>query len=169
MINEEKGFTLIEALVYLGLFALIMSGFLVAVSNIFQTTDRTQTKAMLQEEGDFLLAKINYALTGASNVTLPTTVTPGNSLSLTKAGTTLTFTYDTSNPNNKKLNLNSSTLNNLNVSVETGGSIFSHTCSSTPCSSAPLESVTASFTLQTKTPNGFTYTEGFQTTKYLRK
>jgi type II secretory pathway pseudopilin PulG len=160
----QRGFTIIETLVYLGLFALIMTGFLVAVNNIFQTADRTQTKAMVQEEGDFLLAKINWALTGASNITQPVSGTPGNSLSLTKAGSSLSFSLSGSN-----LTLQSLPLNNSNITVTTTSSIFSHTCSSSPCSSAPLESVTASFTLQAKTPNGFTYTEPFQTTKYLRK
>lgn len=164
---NEDGFTLIETLVYLGLFAIIMTGVISVAFATFEGNGRLQTKNLIQEEGDFLLAKINYALTGATSVSQPVSGSPDNTLIFIKAGSTLTFNLSTGN-----LQLGGINLNNSNVSIVAtppSTSIFSHTCSSSPCGSAPLEFVTAGFTLQAKTPNGQTYSQDFQTTKYLRK
>ena len=57
-----KGFTLIETIVYLALFSILMGGAIVAAFNIFESAGRQQTHTMLQEEGNFLIAKINEAV-----------------------------------------------------------------------------------------------------------
>ena len=157
--KRKKGFTLIETLVYLGLFSFIMVALLASAFNLFRNMDRTETKAMLQEEGDFLLSKIDWALTGASNVTSPAVGSPSNTLTLTKEGSSLTFSL-----NGTDLQLEGVILNNSNVKVTTASFTFSHTGSA----SNP-ESITALFTLNTNTSSGQSISEDFQTTKYLRK
>ena len=57
--KSGAGFTLIEVLVYLALFGLIMSGAVVSAYQMFEASGRNQTRAMIQEEGDFIVAKID--------------------------------------------------------------------------------------------------------------
>ena len=156
--KNSKGFTLIETLVYLGLFSIIMVGVIAASFAIFESNGRSQTKSLLQEEGNFLLAKINYALSSAKSVSVSAT-----NLDITKSD----LSHSIFSLPGTILQLGGVNLNNSNVSVgltPPSTAIFTHSGVGTP-----VESVTTSFTLTTKTPNGQTYKQNFQTTKYLRK
>ena len=66
-----EGFTLIETVIYIALFAFIMTGALVSIYGILGSSARNQTKAMVQEEGSFLLGKIDWALSGVETINLP--------------------------------------------------------------------------------------------------
>ena len=75
--SRADGFTLIEVLVYLALFAVIIGGGMVAVYQIIESTNKTNDKVVIQEDANFLLRKLDWALTGAkpsdiSNVTATT-------------------------------------------------------------------------------------------------
>src|SRR3989344_9023228 len=84
--TNGAGFTLIETLVYLGLFSILIGGALVAAFGIFESNGRNQTKAMVQEEGQFLAAKIDWVLSGVRSVDAPPASSPGSLLSVTKYG-----------------------------------------------------------------------------------
>ncbi len=154
----SKGFTLIEVLVYLALLSLILVGLLAFAFSIFQGSDRTQTKIMVQEEGDFLLGKINWALTGATGIAVA--INPLK-LTIARGGNPTTVVFDS------KLQIKRNSepfvvMNNSNVTVS--GLAFTDNGNGTP-----VESVTISFTLNTFTPNGQPYSQSFTITKYLRK
>ena len=59
--HRRAGFTLIETVVYLGLFAILFSGGIAADYNVLETSGKNQSKAMIQEEGDFLIAKMKIS------------------------------------------------------------------------------------------------------------
>ncbi len=59
------GFTLIEALLYIGLFSVIITSGLVGAFQIIQSTDRTSSKNILEQDASFILRKTDWALTGA--------------------------------------------------------------------------------------------------------
>ena len=88
--KNRPGFTLIEILIYLGLFTLIIGGSLISLMNIIQNTERTQ--ALTQEEANFILSKINWAMDGATNFTVAT-----STLTISNLGTSLVFSYDGAN------------------------------------------------------------------------
>ena len=87
-----EGFSLIEVLVYICLFTLIIGGSLISIASVIQNTEKTQTRVLVQEEADFVLAKIGWALTGASTITVGTSPP---SLTVTNSGTTFLFQYAT--------------------------------------------------------------------------
>ncbi len=58
----KRGFTLIETLIYIALFALLIGGGISSAFSLIASSDRIGTQAMLEEEGNFLLAKIGWAL-----------------------------------------------------------------------------------------------------------
>lgn len=162
---RTRGFTLIEVLVYLGIFSILIGGTVTAVYHMLEGSARTQTAVMLQEEGNFLIAKINWALSGVEsvNVSNPTTLsvvkytsTGTTNITITESGTDLVLQQD-ADP--------AVPLNNTNVEVS--GTLFVHTAPSG--SGINPESVSAHVTLSTKTPNGMVLTKEFETTAYLRK
>jgi prepilin-type N-terminal cleavage/methylation domain-containing protein len=67
---KNQGFTLMETMVYIALFALLMSGAVVGAYNLLEGSNRNVAATGIQEEGVFLNRKINWALTGASNATV---------------------------------------------------------------------------------------------------
>ncbi len=69
-----------ETIIYIALFGVIMSGALIGTYNILESGERNTTAAKIEEEGTFLIRKINWALTGATNV------------SVTNGGTTINIT-----------------------------------------------------------------------------
>lgn len=85
---SQKGFTLIETLLYIVLFSFIITGILLAVYNILEGSERTRQNAILEEEANFLLRKLTWGLTGvrSPNVIAPPVSSTGPALTLTKDG-----------------------------------------------------------------------------------
>ncbi len=63
-INHQSGFTIIEALIYIGLFAFIMSGAILSAYQIFEGSAQVQTMAERETELNFVIRKIDWALNG---------------------------------------------------------------------------------------------------------
>ena len=59
--SRTRGFTLIEVLIYLALYALMFSGALSAVYGVIGSSARDVTASTIEEEGDFVLAKFDVA------------------------------------------------------------------------------------------------------------
>lgn len=68
--KSDKGFTLMETMIYIALFGIIMSGALVGTYNLLEGGKRNIDTAKIEEEGTFLNRKLNWALTGATNATV---------------------------------------------------------------------------------------------------
>ena len=170
--QSQRGFTLIETLVYLALFALIMGGAVVAAYNMFESSGRSHTRAMIQEEGDFITAKIDWSLSGIQSISTPPT--PGAGVSCAISPTLSVSKWDTSVGTiivdlvggNMRLSRGGNPaqgLNNTNITVSNLSFSHCYTGVNDP------ESVSASFTLSARTPNGMMMTQDFFTSQHLRK
>ncbi|MEK7087596.1 MAG: type II secretion system protein [Patescibacteria group bacterium] len=84
----QKAFTIIEVLIYIALFSLLMAGVIVSVYSVIQATDRSNIKVLISDEANFVLRKINWALTGIdlSNPTPIIIPAEGDELSVDKYG-----------------------------------------------------------------------------------
>lgn len=155
--NCNKGVTLIELVLYIALFSIIIGGAMVTVFQIVGSSNKLQSKVVLQEESNFLLRKINWALNGATSFPVTCGSTPISSLTITNSHTS------PANPkfdlNNGYLRLNENNLNSENVKV----SNLSFVCTSAV--GLKPASLKASFTL-TEGESG--EVSNFETTKYLR-
>lgn len=67
----NKGFTLLETIIYLALFSVLMSGALTAVYSLLQSGTQNLAAISIQEEGMFINRKLSWALGGATAVTTP--------------------------------------------------------------------------------------------------
>ena len=65
---EESGFTLIEVLLYSLFFALIITLFLACGFMVIEASSDLNKKITVEQEGNFLLGKINWALNSARQV-----------------------------------------------------------------------------------------------------
>lgn len=170
----ERGFTIIEAAVYLGLFGLLMGGAIVAAYNSAQGISRGSRHAMLQEEGNFVMAKINWALAGAQSVSSPSTGSSGSLLSVNK-----TVGLDASgNPIVVPVSVGL-TAGALYIDTGTGPQIltnpevrvtrlsFVHLVASG--NGLDPERVEASTTLTARTDSGLLVSEDFSAVTYLRR
>ncbi len=169
----KKGFTLIEAVVYLALFGILMGGAIVAAYNAFEGMSRGQAHAMLEEEGNFLMGKINWALAGAQSVNAPTSGTVGSLLSVNKVtgisqngtpltqagliGLTGTSAFIDEGADHRGLN---------NADVQVSRLSFLYIVSSG--NGVDPSRVEASTTLTARLPNGMLVSEDFTTINYLR-
>ena len=151
-----RGFTLI----YLALFGIIIGGVSAGVYAIIEGAGRTQTKIFLQEEGDFLTAKINWALSGASDISVASNplglkvdkfVYANNPLVFNLTGNDLTLSEGAGAPQI------------LNPSAVKVGNLILQDIPGQP------EGVLVSFTLSAPAQNGSVITQDFEVTKYLRK
>lgn len=59
---KNRGFTLLEVLIYLALYCVLIGGAVLAAYNLFEAGGRNETVAMVDEEGQYLTAKIHWAL-----------------------------------------------------------------------------------------------------------
>ena len=70
MINiiKNRGFTLIETMIYIALFALLMSGAIIGAYNLYEGSNKNVAATGIQEEGVFLNRKINWAISLAKTI-----------------------------------------------------------------------------------------------------
>jgi type II secretory pathway pseudopilin PulG len=167
--KKKRGFTLIETVTYLALFAILMGGGVVTAYAMFESAGRNQAKSILQDEGDFLIGKIEWALSGVQTISSPPLdfAAPtqssilqvarfdGSSLTLSVAGDAL------------QIQNSSSTYPLNNSGVQVSNLIFTHRAANG--NGIDPESITASFTLSTRAENGMPLEQDFSTVKYLRR
>ena len=160
----RKGFTLVETLVYLALYAILVGGALAAAYSIFESQARNETAAIIEEEGVFLIGKIDWALSGADSVQSPSI--SGSTLSLTRSdGSTVRIRSVGSNIRIQENGAPEEVLNNTNASVTS--LVFIHSFSTSD--GLDPESMSASFMVQATTSDGHVLSQSFSALKYLRK
>ena len=156
--QKSRGFTLIEVIIYLALFSIIIGGGMVATYHILQSTDAGTNHVILEEEANFLLRKIDWALTGSTLVAVPTSSTLQSTKNIDGVSTLLTFNFSSPNLTLKRASGSANTLNSSSISVS--ALTFQKTVIG--------NGVKTSFTLTT-VQNGRNVTDNFSTTKYLRQ
>jgi len=155
--EKIAGFTLIEVVIYLALFSIIIGGAMAGVYQLVQSSDANAQKIIVEQEGNFLLRKIDWALSNVASVSAPAEGANGQTLKINKenyaqnpiqfnlAGSTLELAKGDGAP--VALNSSYTVLSDL---------LFEHL----PPSGAKPAAIKTSFKL-----NG----QSFSTTKYLRK
>lgn len=152
--KAQNGFTLIEVVIYLALFAILFSGAVVAAYSVLETSGKNHTRAMMQEEGEFMLAKINWAVSNAKTITTSPdgqTLT-ADDLKFSKLAGRSELTLSISGGAPEPLN---------NDATEIEGLFFTHLYNP--------EGASVVFALSGNNPGGTTMVATFSTSAYLRK
>ena len=88
--GTTKGFTLIETLLYLALYAIIVGGAVATAYAIAAGENMTKVQINLLQEGNFILMKMEWALSGAQSATVQSNP-PGFSVMTADASSQLLF------------------------------------------------------------------------------
>jgi type II secretory pathway pseudopilin PulG len=153
--TKQTGFTLIETLLYFGLFAVIAGGGLAAAGGIIATAAHSVDRVAVAEEANFLEAKVSWLLSGGGVVSPATGASstlevqkPGLGLvRLETRGTDAIMTRLNGEPN---------ALNGSGVRVESLQFLRNEP-----------ETITAQFTLSSSTA-GRIVRQDFELTRYLQ-
>lgn len=155
-LQNNAGFTLIETVVYIGLFAILLAGVFVSAFNIIESGGKNQTRLVMKEEGYFILNKINWAISKAGDANII------NSADLQTGD--FEFKFD----NDKKIITLSENgneviqLNNDAVMVTKADFSFIYV-------EDQGKGIKYSLNLESKTPNGMAITSYFESITYLHK
>jgi len=101
--KRAAGFTLLETVIYIGLFSLMFTGIFVSIYPLFSSADRLTKNIAVEGESAFILAKINYALSStitssSGTITTPSAGNTANELVIKYGGVEkYHFALDTSN------------------------------------------------------------------------
>ncbi len=85
-LKNNSGFTLVEVLIYSALFSLMMVGALGGAYMVIQGANQSNARLLVDDEANFVLRKINWALTGVSFISVPSPGLTLNTLDVTKTG-----------------------------------------------------------------------------------
>lgn len=90
--SSQSGFTLIETLLYAVFLSFMLGGTLGAAFQIIQNSDRMSAQIAAQEDATFIIRKLDWALTSATDVAVPTPTT----LIVSRASAPTLTTFDLS-------------------------------------------------------------------------
>lgn len=173
IINCQYGFTMVELLLYMGIFSILLIVLLQLFSGILATHTESQATSSVDQDGNFLLARLAYDIHNASSITSPVI---GNSCTWTTGSTTpcqliLSNGTYTAQSDNLTFTANGNTdqLNSIDTKI-TSITFSTYGNNSSSCSPNCKPSIQISLTLQSKTvrQGGHLQTQSFQTTVATR-
>ena len=84
---QTKAFSLIETIIYITLFSLIISSLFLIIQFAFNNSENVNSKILVREETNFLMAKFDWIFNGSFGVVVPSVSQPESQmLSLLKYG-----------------------------------------------------------------------------------
>lgn len=110
--KNSAGTTLIEILIYIALFSIVMAGGTVGAYQVIQSSNRTSDKNILEQDANFILRKMDWALTGATLLVIPNP----QKLVVTTSSSSVTFTLSGADFQKDGAPLNSSRIKISNLS-----------------------------------------------------
>ncbi len=125
IINNKRGFTLVELLLYLGIFSILLTVTLQMFGSVFELQLESQAKSSVDVDGKFIINRFNYDVSRASSIALPVTLGASES-ALTIVVNSQSLTYSLSNGDINLSNVSTGTTDQLN-STETTASSLSFT------------------------------------------
>lgn len=90
--GRSFGFTLLETLIYVALFTIAVGGGLFTAMLLIQSNGTTAGRIAVESEGDFIVRKLDWAITGSTLVS-PTGGASSTVLRLARDGTTYEFSF----------------------------------------------------------------------------
>lgn len=119
--NINKGFSLIELLIYMGFFSIFLATTLQMFSSILGIQLESQSSSALSGDGQYIINRFAYDLRRAQSISLPSLGVSSQTLAIVVDDQTLTYSLDSGNlildsGNNAKDQLNSHQTNLSDIS-----------------------------------------------------
>lgn len=94
----EKGFTLIEFLLYMAVFSILLIALFQILSNVLDTQTESEAASSVQEDADFILARLSHDILQSQAIVIPSSLgSSGSSLQLTINGVSYTYSVNSNN------------------------------------------------------------------------
>src|SRR6266404_3191432 len=154
----NHGFTLIETLIYIALFGIIIGGVSVCVYTLISASGHDQTGIMLEQEGDFLLGKLSWALADGYGLTVGVDKTSFSVNKYNFTDNSLAFDFHNGNLRLTQGASGAENLNNSSTRVE--NLVFQDL----PAQNGQPEGLSASFVVTARASDGKTVSQNFQMT-----
>ena len=153
--KNKKGFTLIELILYMGIFSSLLMVLVQLFGSIVTVNLESEATSAVSQDGRYMLNEMTYTLRQAKTYTLPDvgTANAGSQLQFTTAGGT-TYTYALSTAPAGQQNLlisDGSTTQQLNSYGTKVSNVNFIRLESTPSTGTPKGTITVSFTLTSTT------------------
>lgn len=155
-IKNNHGFTLIETIVYIALLGILLSGVFVSAYNIIESNGRNQVRIVMKNEGEFLLAKINWAISRSETAQVPA----GGNLQVDDGVNSFEFKQEGNDLILKRDEGGAIALNNKSVAVLNLFFIKNEN---------DIKGIRYGFDLKSNAPNGMGLVSHFESTTYLHK
>ncbi|MFZ2621122.1 MAG: prepilin-type N-terminal cleavage/methylation domain-containing protein [Minisyncoccia bacterium] len=158
--KNSGGFTIIEVVIYIALFSILMTGCLTVAYQLLDGSGKLNSKSVIENEGNFVLRKFAWVLTGIDPAIVPTTGGSGCLQTLT-----ISKTDSTVSPVVIRLN----TISGINyIEIQRNGGSFY------PITTINVSPTCLKFSLISGTPTGVSAIAtisgvDFSMTKYVRK
>ena len=81
---KKHGFTLIETVIYIGLFSFMLGGMLQSAFALMQSADVESANVQINEEMSFVMHKIDWMLSGVQDIQSPTGLPASYTLKIAK-------------------------------------------------------------------------------------
>src|SRR5438067_4427716 len=95
---NQKGFTLIEFLMYMGIFSILIVSLFQILTSVLDIQAESQATSSVDEDGKFILSRLAYDIQRASAVAVPVSRgAQGNTLQLTIGGVSYTYVVSGNN------------------------------------------------------------------------
>ncbi|MBI4097708.1 MAG: type II secretion system protein [Candidatus Levybacteria bacterium] len=92
---KQRGFTLVELLLYMGFFSIILVVTLQMFGSVFDAQIESQATSSVATDGRFILSRFNYDMARAQSISDPTLQgIPNAALAIVIEGTTFTYSLD---------------------------------------------------------------------------
>ena len=89
VVNKNRGFTLIETLMYAVIFVIVVGGMVSYAFAMLTSSHRTNTQIEVTDNARFLTQKLQRAIQGASSINSPLVGNSASSLSITTASSSM--------------------------------------------------------------------------------
>lgn len=93
----SKGFTLVELLLYMGIFTILLTVITTIFTQSIDTQLESQATSSVEQDGRYILAKLIYDINRASSITSPTLGNSASSLQIVVNGVTQTYQLSSGN------------------------------------------------------------------------
>jgi len=89
--KKQKGFSLVELLLYMGLFSILLASLMQLFGAIIAVRLESEATSAVLQDGRFILSRFAYDVKRSSTITAPILGTPGSELTIT--GPSINYTY----------------------------------------------------------------------------
>lgn len=93
----SKGFTLIELIIFMGVFSVLMLALFQLFTAIFDVQLESTSTSVIAQDGRYILNKLTYDIENATSVVAPNAGSQSATLKITDGMTTYTYSLDSGN------------------------------------------------------------------------